>query len=54
MRRYKTMANRHAYTLRSGTSRNYRQLASIKLPMARKSSSEDRLYPIEVVERVGS
>ena len=48
------MANHHAYTLRSGTSRNYRQLASIKLPRARKSSSEDRLYPIEVVETVGS
>lgn len=45
------MANR--YTLRAGTNRNYRQLANFKLPRERRISSEDRLYPVEVIETDG-
>ena len=45
------MANR--YFLRAN-GRNYRELTTIKLPNARKTSSKDKLYPIEVVETNGS
>ena len=41
------------YFLRAN-SRNYRQLNTIKLPRAHKSSSKEKLYPIEVVEINGS
>ena len=41
------------YFLRAN-SRDYRQLNTIKLPRAHKSSSKEKLYPIEVVEIDGS
>ena len=43
----------HGYSLRTSR-RNYRELATVKLPKAFKSSSQDKLYPIEVVETDGS
>ena len=46
------MAN-HEYSLRT-SKRNYRELTSVKLPKARKTSSKDTLYPIKVVEIDGS
>ena len=39
----------HEYSLRTSKI-NYRELTSVKLPKARKTSSKDTLYPIEVVE----
>ena len=36
------------------SSRDYRQLNTIKLPRAQKFSSKEKLYPIEVVEIDGS
>ena len=46
------MAN-HEYSLHTSKI-NYRELTSVKLPKARKTSSKDTLYPIEVVEMDGS
>ena len=43
----------HGYSLRTSR-RNYQELATVKLPKAFKSSSQDKLYPIEVVEIDGS
>ena len=43
----------HGYSLRT-TRRNYQELAIVKLPKAFKPSSQDELYPIEVVETDGS
>ena len=47
-----TMA-KHGYSLRM-SNRNYRKLTSVKLPKARKTSTKDKLYHIEVVEIDGS
>lgn len=46
------MAN-HGYSLRA-KSRNYRELTAVKLPKVCKTSTKDKLYPIEVVEISGS
>ena len=47
------MAERN-YNLREGVTRNYRQLSSLKIPRISKTQPQDKLYPIEVVERNGS
>ena len=39
----------HGYSLRTSR-QNYRELAIVKLPKAFKCSSQDNLYPIEVVD----
>ena len=42
------------YNLREGATRNYRQLCSLNIPRVRTTRPQDKLYPVEVVERNGS
>ena len=44
----------HNYSLRTRRGRDYRQLSTIELPREHKTSSQDKLYLIEVLERDGS
>ena len=44
----------HRYSLRTRRNRDYRKLSTIELPREHKTASQDKLYPIEVIERNGS
>jgi len=43
----------HTYKLRSGKSKNYKELANVNLPRFARITQGRKLYPIEVVERAG-
>ena len=46
----------HAYSLRTSRNRNYKDLCVVHLPRVTRSvhTPRDKLYPVEVVQRVGS
>ena len=50
---YARMAKR-TYNLREGITRNYRQLSNVTIPRINRTRTQDKLYPVEVVERNGS
>ena len=50
---YTRMAD-HRYNLRMGVSQNYRLMSNLKIPRISRTQPQDKLYPVEVVERNGS
>ena len=54
MQRMLEWLNVRTYNLRAGVTQNYRQLSSLTIPQINRTRLQDKLYPIEVVERNGS
>lgn len=50
---YARMAKR-TYNFQEGVTRNYRQLSIVTIPRINRTRTQDKLYPVEVVERNGS